>query len=102
MMRRYSAFEAGIDLAKHQFVINDPVHNFPVGAIRDEYIQAILLHQPAAVEILLHGETCAEQADPLQSLRLDGLGGCVGNVQERNGICSAALRQPFYAWCWCR
>ena len=45
-------FRGRLDLAKHQFVIDDPVHDLPVSAIRDEHIQVVLFDQPAAVEIL--------------------------------------------------
>jgi hypothetical protein len=43
-----------------------------------------LLLQPAAIEVLLHGEGRAQQADPRQARRLDRRRRRVGDVQQRD------------------
>lgn len=48
----------------------------------NQYFNPRLL-QAAAVERLLHGESGAEQADTVNAIILQRLGGCVGNVEER-------------------
>ena len=52
--------------ALHQFVVDDPVHDGAVGRLGHQHVQAEAPLQAPLVEILLHGEGGAEQADAAQ------------------------------------
>ena len=65
------------DDAAAQLLVDDAVHRLAVIRFGDEHAQ-VVLGQPVAVEVLLHGEAGGEQAHGTHAALFKGCGGDVG------------------------
>jgi len=63
-----------------QLPIDDSVHNLTIRVLRDEHIEVVLVTEPSAIEVLLHGKAGAEQTDLLNSGLPDLLCRGIGDV----------------------
>ena len=63
------------------------MHDAAVVVAGREHDEAVLRDESIAVEILLHGEAGAEQADGGVSCKLYRIGGWIGDMQQRNVHC---------------
>ena len=88
-------------LAEAEFVVDHPVHDFTGCGVRRQHLDALRL-QAATVEILLHGETGAKEADACQTRCADARRGGVGQMQQGNiDGCFDLRRDPMmrhYIW----
>jgi hypothetical protein len=87
----------GIDLADHKFLVDDFMHHLPVFGAGYDHFKIMASLQTAPVEILLHGEGRAEQANAPDARSLDPPRCRIGNVQERNAhSLRNRIRQPMH------
>ncbi len=77
----------------HQLVIDNPVHSFNAGQVRDNHLNAMLICQSAFVELLLHGESGSEQGNFFQSLMQNLLCYRINNMQNRYSDALLYLRR---------
>ena len=66
-----------------KFIVDDPVNLIALSLLGYLYLDTVGL-EPVLVEALLHGKTGAEQPHPLDPVGDQGIGGGVGNVQQRD------------------
>jgi hypothetical protein len=76
------------DLAQAQLVVDDAMDDLSIRVVRDQDVDAVKVLEPLTIELLLHREASAEQADPYQAGPFDFFGRRVHDMKEwdRNGF----------------
>jgi len=69
--------------AEAQLLKDNLIDTRPICLVRDQALDAVLVRQPSAVEILFHGVAGAEQRHTVHARCGNGTPGGVGDMQER-------------------